>query len=212
MNATAAPAPKLARQQVLVPLLILFVGILTSLVSFSVVQQAIEDVARLRFERQARDAVAVIDERIQFYSDILYGLRALFASQGPVNRLQFHRFVQSLDLKQRFPGFDVVNYAVYVRAEDRHRFEESVRRDTSLHAGGYPDFRITPPGERAEYYVLAYVEPMAGFEFAFGRDMGANPDVAERHVTPFVTRHCAWPTRKKEWQNTSNPSTISGES
>jgi signal transduction histidine kinase len=160
-------------------LLILLIGVLVSTMAFFVVRHVTEDVARLRFERQARDAVAVIDERIQFYSDILYGLRALFASQGPVNRLQFHRFVQSLDLKQRFPGFDVVNYAVYVRGEDKRRFEESVRNDTSLDPRGYPDFRITPAGNRNEYYVLAYVEPMAGFEFAFGRDMGANPDVAE---------------------------------
>jgi signal transduction histidine kinase len=29
--------------------------------------------------------------------------------------------------------------------------------------------------------VLAYVEPMAGFEFAFGRDLGANPDAADPH-------------------------------
>ena len=133
----------------------------------------------MRFERQARDALAVIEERIQFYSDILYGLRALFASQGAVNRLQFNRFVQSLDLKQRFPGFDVVNYAVYVRAQDKQRFEESVRNDTSLDPKGYPEFRITPLGDRSEYYVLAYVEPMAGFEFAFGRDMGANPDATQ---------------------------------
>jgi signal transduction histidine kinase len=178
MNTGPGSTRKLAPQRDLIPLLILVIGILASTMAFFVVRQVTEDVARLRFERQARDAVAVIDERIQFYSDILYGLRALFASQGPVNRLQFHRFVQSLDLKQRFPGFDVVNYAVYVRGEDKERFEESVRNDRSLNSRGYPNFRITPPGDRAEYYVLAYVEPMAGFEFAFGRDMGANPDVA----------------------------------
>jgi signal transduction histidine kinase len=178
MNTAPGPTARVAGQRYLIPLLNFLIGVLASITAFFVVRQVTEDVARLRFERQARDAVAVIDERIQFYSDILYGLRALFASQGPVNRLQFHRFVQSLDLKQRFPGFDVVNYAVYVRAEDKGRFEESVRNDRSLHSRGYPDFRITPPGDRAEYYVLAYVEPMAGFEFAFGRDMGANPDVA----------------------------------
>jgi signal transduction histidine kinase/CHASE1-domain containing sensor protein len=179
MNMAMGQASTRARRWNLLPWLILLIGIAASAMVFTVVRQAIEDVARLRFERQARDAVAVIDERIQFYSDILYGLRALFASQGPVNRLQFHRFVQSLDLKQRFPGFDVVNYAVYVRPEDKHRFEESVRNDKSLDPRGYPEFRIKPPGNRPGYYVLAYVEPMTGFEFAFGRDLGANPDAAD---------------------------------
>lgn len=161
------------------PWVVLAIGVPVSLLLFTVIQDAVENVARLRFERQASNAVAVIEERIQFYSDGLYGLRALFASQGPVNRLQFHRFVESLDLKHRFPGFDVVNYAVYVPAADKERFVESVRRDTSLDPGGYPNFAIKPPGERAEYYVLAYVEPMAGFDFAFGRDLSANPDAAD---------------------------------
>src|SRR5262249_14610150 len=143
------------------------------------IRDATEHVTRLRFERQARDALAVLKERIQFYSDSLYGLRALFASQGPVSRLEFHRFIESLDLKNRFPGFDVVNYAIYVPGKDKAQFVESVRRDVSLDPRGYPDFAITPPGERPEYYVLAYVEPMAGFEFAFGRDLGANPDAAD---------------------------------
>ena len=133
----------------LLPWSILFLGIATSLLLFTVIRDAIADVARLRFERQASDAVAVITERIQFYSDILYALRALFAGQGPVSRLQFHRFVESLELRNRFPGFDVVNYAVYVPAEEKERFVESVRRDTSLDPRGYPEFTIKPEGERA---------------------------------------------------------------
>lgn len=181
MNAATIAAPVRARHWNVLPWVILLIGIPASLLLFTVIRNAIEDVAQLRFERQARDAVAVIEERIQFYSDILYGLRALFASQEPVSRLQFHRFVSSLDLKNRFPGFDVVNYAVYVSAQDKERFVESVRRDTSLTPEGYPQFAIEPPGERSEYYVLAYVEPMAGFEFAFGRDLGANPDAADPH-------------------------------
>lgn len=91
--------------------------------------------------------------------------------------MQFNRFVTALDLKTRYAGFDVVNFAPYVPADEVEDFVESVRRDTSLVPTGYPDFAIQPPGERSEYFVLAYVEPMAGYEFAFGRDLGANPEV-----------------------------------
>jgi signal transduction histidine kinase len=49
----------------------------------------------------------------------------------------------------------------------------------SVDPRGYPQFEIRPGGERAEYYVIAYVEPMAGFEFAFGRDLAANLDAAD---------------------------------
>jgi signal transduction histidine kinase len=176
--ATVASVPRESRPMMVSPWLVLIAGIGISIASFAYVRTMIEDVASLRFDRQARDAAGVIEDRILFYADILYALRALFASQGVVTRSQFQRFVHALKLKDRFPGFDVVNYAVHVRREDRARFVESVRRDTSLTPEGYPRFDIKPPGERDEYFVLAYVEPMQGFEFAFGRDLGANVDSA----------------------------------
>ena len=168
-----------AREWTVLPWLVLVIGIPASLLLFAVVRDAVENIAQLRFERLASDAKHAIQARIDSYGEILYGLSALFTSQDAVSRLQFHRYVESLDLKNRFPGFDVVNYAVHVRAEDKQRFEESVRRDTSLDPRGYPNFAIRPPGERQEYYVLVYVEPMAGFEFAFGLDTSVNPAIKD---------------------------------
>lgn len=167
------------RHWTLLPWIMLAVGIPASVVLSTIVRESVENVAQLRFERQAGDAKSIIEDRIQFYADILYGLKALFASQGPVNRLQFHRFVESLDLTRRYPGFDVVNFMTYVPARDKQRFEESVRRDTSLEPSGYPNFAIRPPGDRSGYYVIDYVEPMRGFEFAFGLDLGANPETKD---------------------------------
>jgi PAS domain S-box-containing protein len=129
----------------------------------------------LRFERQASDTHAVIENRLDPYAGILYGLRALFASDSPIDRVRFHHYVQSLDLKNRYPGFDAINFAMHVAALDKKRFEEAVRRDRSLDPRGYPEFSIKPSGERPEYFVIVYIEPMEGFEFAFGRDVGANP-------------------------------------
>jgi CHASE1-domain containing sensor protein len=153
----------------------LAIGILASILLFAVIRDAVESVTRQQFERQASDAHAVIEDRLRPYFGILYGLRALFASESLVTRLRFHRFAESLDLKRRYPGFDAVNFAAYVPAKEKKRFEETVRRDTSLNPQGYPQFAITPPGERPEYFVIVYLEPMAGFEFAFGLDIAANP-------------------------------------
>ena len=158
--------------------MVLVGGVLASILLFSVIRDAVEKVARLRFEREASDANSIVEDRIHFYADVLYGLRALFRSQGPVTRNQFHQFVESLDLKHRYPGFDVVNFAAYVPGKNRKQFEGSVRRDTSLLPEGYPNFAIKPPGDRPEYFVISYLEPMANFEFAFGLDLGANPEVS----------------------------------
>jgi signal transduction histidine kinase len=163
----------------LVPWLVLIMGIVVTLLLFVSMQGSVERVARLRFEREANNANAIITGRLQSYSEIVFALRALFASDEPVNRLKFHQFVESLNLKQRYPGFASLNYAAHVLAKDKRRFEESVRRDTSLDALGYPEFAIKPPGERPEYFVAVFLEPMAGFEFGFGLDIAANPMAAD---------------------------------
>jgi PAS domain S-box-containing protein len=157
------------------PWIVLVIGIPISIVLFNVFNHSVDSVARLRFERQASDTHAVIENRLRPYASVLYGLRALFASEQPVSRLRFHRYVESLDLKHRYPGFDVINFAASVPHSDKARFEESVRKDKTLDPGGYPKFSIRPPGERAEYFVIVYLEPMAPFKFAFGLDIGANP-------------------------------------
>lgn len=182
MNSAMNRILRLTRLWTALPFGVLAIGVLASFALLSVVEDAVDNVAKLRFERLASEGKHVIQTRIDAYGEILYGLAALFTSQDSVSRLQFHRYVKSLDLKNRFPGFDVVNYATHVRAADKERFEESVRRDTSLDPRGYPGFSIRPPGERADYFVLVYVEPMEGFEFAFGLDTGANPAVRDAHA------------------------------
>jgi signal transduction histidine kinase len=160
-------------------LLVLVIGVAASFFVFFLVRDSVESVARLRFEREANDAHGIIEDRLRSYADVLYGLRALFASQGTINRLQFHRFIESLDLKHRYPAFDSFNYALYVPAKDKQRFEEAVRRDTSLDPRGYPHFAVHPTGQRPEYFVVVYLEPMAGYEFAFGLDLGMNRAAAD---------------------------------
>lgn len=164
-----------ALRSAVAPWFVLVIGIPASFSLFFLIRDSVENVARLRFEREARDATSVIEDRLRSYSDVLYSLRALFASEEPVERLRFHRFIESLNLKERYPGFISLNYAAYVQEKDRKSFEAKVRRDTSLDPRGYPQFVIKPPGERSEYYVIIYLEPMANYEFALGLDLGANP-------------------------------------
>src|SRR5437879_10952492 len=153
MTAATDKAPSRTQHWFGLRLVALAIGILASILLFAVVREAVENVARLRSERQASDAHSVIESRLHFYADVLYALRALFASQDQVTRLRFHRFVESLDLKHRYPGFDAVNFAAYVPAKDKKRFVEEVRADVSLDRKGYPRFTIIQPGERSEYYV-----------------------------------------------------------
>jgi PAS domain S-box-containing protein len=175
MTAATNGATRPVFHSAVLPWLVLVVGITASFFLFALIRNSVEDVARLRFEREAKDASGIIEGRLRSYGDVLYALRAQFASESPVDRIRFHRFVESLDLKHRYPGFISLNYAAYIPARDRKRFEEAVRRDTSLNPEGYPEFTIKPPGDRSDYYPIVYLEPMSDYEFALGLDLGATP-------------------------------------
>jgi PAS domain S-box-containing protein len=191
MNWSMQSTAQRIRRWTVLPWTVLFIGIPVSIVLYVVLGHAVENVARWRFERQASEAKGLIEVRIHFYADILYGLRALFATQDTVTRAEFHRFVKSLDLKHRYPGFDLVNFAAYVPGYDRRRFEEAVRHDKSVDPNGYPQFAIKPSGERADYHVMVYLEPMADFAFAFGLDLAANPALAAAPQTLVALQHAA---------------------
>src|SRR3712207_3331554 len=121
-----------AFRSIVVPGLVLLLGIGASFVLFKYVEQSVENAARLQFERQANDAGGIIEGRLHSYSDVLFALRALFATDDHIDRLRFHNFVEALDLNERYRGFRSINYAAYVPASEKQRFEEAVRRDTSL--------------------------------------------------------------------------------
>jgi diguanylate cyclase (GGDEF)-like protein len=161
-----------------IPIVALATGIVASVLLFFVVKDNVENEAQLRFERQASDAKHVIEARIKSYFDVLYGLRALFSKWDSISRAEFHQYVAALDLAHRYPGFQGLNYAEYVTHRNKAKFEARVRADRSLDPKGYPNFVIKPAGDRSEYYVLNYLEPMAANQYAFGLDIAANSTIA----------------------------------
>src|SRR5258708_3359413 len=163
------------RGKELAPVLALGIGVVVSIVMFLVIRDNVESEAKLRFERQASDAQHVIEARIKSYADVLHGLGALFNTSNSIPRAEFRRYVAALDLPHRYPGFQGLNYAEYVPHDAKARFEARVRRDTSLDPRGYPNFIIKPAGDRPEYFVLNYLEPLAGNELTFRLDIASNP-------------------------------------
>jgi len=165
------------------PFVALGIGVSLSILLHFVIKDKVESEAQLRFERQASDAKHVIDQRVRSYTDVIYGVGALFRTSGSISRAQFHRYVSGLDLESRYPGFQIINYAEYVPHQNKSDFETRVRRDTGLDPGGYPNFGVKPAGNRPDYYVLTYIEPMEGNGFSFGLDMAVNPLTAAALAT-----------------------------
>ena len=141
-------------------LVVLAVGCGLSVAASYWTSNQLEHEARLQFEYAATDARDAVESRIRSYADVLIGVRGLFAASNSVSRTDFRDYVDSLDLNHRYPGIAAVLYAQRISARQKQAFEAAVRNDTSVDPRGYPDFAIKPPGDRPEYVVVQYIEPM----------------------------------------------------
>jgi len=131
--------------------------------------------AHSRFGTVALGVANDVQSRIRAYGDVLYALRGLFDSSDKVTRDEFHRFAQALSLGERYPGVTNISFASRVPHARKLEFERAVRAETSLLVKGLPEFAIKPPGERPEYAVLTYIEPMGKNIPAWGLDLNADP-------------------------------------
>ncbi|TAM51383.1 MAG: EAL domain-containing protein [Paraburkholderia sp.] len=153
---------------------VLTLALAATVTVYSLSQQFVEREARLRFENDSRSVEQQISVRVRLYTDVLVTMRALFGEDAQVTRQEFHDFVDGLDLRGRYPGFQTLNYAFFVRAADAGTFIAAQRKDAILQQAGI-DFSIHPPGVRDGYDVLTYLEPLGVNREAVGLDMDATP-------------------------------------
>ncbi|TMH35799.1 MAG: hypothetical protein E6H59_13575 [Betaproteobacteria bacterium] len=135
----------------------------------------VQQEARSRFETVAIGVANDVQSRIRAYGDVLYALRGLFDSSNEVTRDEFHQFAQALSLGERYPGVTNISFTFRVPHARKLQFERAVRAEKSLLVKGLPEFAIKPPGERPEYMVLTFLEPMGKNVVAWGLDLNADP-------------------------------------
>ena len=131
--------------------------------------------AHSRFETVAVGVANDVHSRIRAYGDVLYALRGLFDSSTEVTRDEFHQFAQALSLSERYPGITNISFTFRVPHARKLQFERAVRAEKSPLVKGLPEFAIKPPGDRPEYAVLSYLEPMGKNVAAWGLDLNADP-------------------------------------
>src|SRR5438552_3869200 len=131
--------------------------------------------AHSRFGTVAIGVANDVQSRIRAYGDVLYAIRGLFDSSDNVTRDEFHQFAQALSLGERYPGITNISFSFRVPHERKQAFERAVRAEKSPLAKGLPPFSVKPPGDRPEYMVLTYIEPMGKNVAAWGLDLNADP-------------------------------------
>ncbi|MCQ8103431.1 EAL domain-containing protein [Methylomonas sp. SURF-2] len=159
------------RQWVGLPLSITLLA-LTSIFVF--VQRAEHDRIQMDFDGQARMISRQLIEYGENAVDNSLALRDLYMAAGSVNRRQFARFSRSL--LTRHPELQALEWLPRVALTELADFERQIQNE------GFADFRVVerdaddkliPVKRRAEYFPIAYVEPMRGNEPAFGLDSAA---------------------------------------
>lgn len=125
-------------------------------------------VERERLERRADVFAMKLDERMRAYEQVLRGAAGLFAATSHVTRESWHGYLARQELERSYPGILAVGYSPRVTADRVAAHEAGVR------ASGFPEYRVRPPGRRAESFPIEFVEPFTGRNVrAFGYDMYA---------------------------------------
>ena len=154
-------------------------GVLLSLgvgvVLYAAAGKSVDHDAHGRFVHQSRNAQSSIAAHIKAYSDVLRASASFFQASEHVSRDSFRRYVDGLNLADHFPALDSINYARYVREDERAGFEQEMRPAGSA-AASRP--YIYPPGPRADYMVLTLLEPLEPFRNKLGFDIASRPEVA----------------------------------
>jgi diguanylate cyclase (GGDEF)-like protein len=154
---------------------VLGLGIAVSLGSAYYLDSELANEAHANFQASAVAKANDVELRVKAYSDVLYALRGLFDASKNVTRDDFHEFAAALQLAERYPGLTNISFAPLVPRAGRAAFERAVRAETSPLLKGLPPFSIKSAGERPEYVVLHYVEPMGKNVAAWGLDLTADP-------------------------------------
>ena len=89
-----------------------------------------------RFRQLAERQMLALADRIHDYERVLLGARALFAASEVVDRDEWRRYVESLDLGASLPGIQGTGFAVVVPREERAAHEQALR------AEGFADFCV----------------------------------------------------------------------
>lgn len=153
---------------------LLALGVAFSVGGAYVYKQELARETSAKFRAMAIDKASDVDSRVRAYTDVLYALRGLFDASAVVTRDDFHKFAEALALGQRYPGITNISFSLLVPGDQRRAYEQAVRAETSALIKGLPAFSIKPPGERAEYWVLHYLEPMGKNAPAWGLDLMAD--------------------------------------
>ena len=148
----------------------LILGLLATCVISFQVKKDTESSANARFALRCDQVALKIHERLNAYALILRGGAGLFAAKGPVARHEWKAFVEALRAQGSVPGVQGIGFSKVIAPDQLSGHIAGIRSE------GFPEYTVRPPGERALYTSIIYLEPFRDRNLrAFGFDMFSEP-------------------------------------
>ncbi len=142
--------------------IVLTAGLILSVFAWTTATNAIQREERLAFQGDANDITRPLIRRLDTYTEILHGVQGLFTASQNVGADEWQSYIDALQLQTRYPGIQTMSFARRVPHDQKEKYEQHIRR-------------ITPPGNRNDYFVVEYVTPYTGNETSRGSELGREP-------------------------------------
>ncbi|WP_020507445.1 EAL domain-containing protein [Lamprocystis purpurea] len=150
--------------------IILALGLSASVFGGLKVKHLIAQDAARQFGYRCDQVALKIGERLSAYALILRGGAALFAASRTVDRDEWRAYVETLRASGSVPGVQGIGFAQVIAPD------QLAAHVAGIQGEGFPDYSVRPPGERALYTSIIFLEPFRDRNLrAFGFDMYAEP-------------------------------------
>jgi signal transduction histidine kinase len=142
--------------------------------AYALTAHSIEKDAQERFFNYTGYAQSVTAVRLQSYTNLLRGTASMLQGTNDITQDQFHEYVRGLKLSKHYPALDYINFASYVRAEQRDMFVAKLRAEKGFLGKKASALDIVPAGTRPDYLPVTYIEPQAKIPGLYGYDLLTN--------------------------------------
>ena len=145
-------------------MLVFFLGLIATAWAMYLVIAAEQRNDQRRFERLVARVQSTLESRIGDHSQVLTGLRGLFAANPQITRGQFRHYVDQINL-DNFPGALGYSFVRYLNEARLPDFLAQMRADQ------LPDFSYKRLGNGPAHYIVTYIEPDSRNHVAQGLDL-----------------------------------------
>lgn len=105
------------------------------------------------FNDKSIEIKLLLEKGLSNYVNALWGGRGMFDASDNVTAKEWEVYVNSLDLKNNYPGVQAFGYAKYFSKDKLKEVEQDIRSQ------GYSDFSVFPLDGREFYTSIVYIEP-----------------------------------------------------